>query len=386
MTARLRIAHLTTFLQGGAGRAIVDLALAQREAGHDVLVLTSDRGQPGYGNYPHYLERLRAAGVPLRVEDSLFTRDQTLNLQALACLRTDRPRGTLDVVHAHAGTPARIARLYAGAEDSGVAVVQTQHGWGVAKTPEQAREDLAVLDEVDRIIVTSEATRSLLASRGISKGRIETIPCGIAATAPDRIADDAARTSAELRARGYRVVGCIGTVNANKNQRVLIEALARPSLRDVAVIVVGEGGDAVAGQARGLGLGDRVRAVGYQPDADRWLPGFDALAVPSLTEGQGLVVLEAFRAGVPVAASAIPALEQLVTDGEQGWLFDPADADALARTLARMLTLPDATRHAVLTAARRRFDQQYTIPVMLARHEALYRRVTANRMHRTRVA
>jgi glycosyltransferase involved in cell wall biosynthesis len=382
----MRIAHLTTFLQGGAGRAIVDLALAQRQAGHDVLVLTSDRGQPGYGNYPHYLDHLRAAGVPLLVEDSLFTRDQALNLRALACLRAERPRGSLDVVHAHAGTPARIARLYAAAEDSAVAVVQTQHGWGASKTAEQARDDLAVLDEVDRIIVTSEATRSLLASRGLPKGRIETIPCGIAAIAPAGASDDAVRTSAELRARGFRVIGCIGTVNANKNQRVLVDALARPAMRHVAAIVVGEGGDAVAEQARGLGLGDRVRAVGYQPDADRWLPAFDALAVPSRTEGQGLVVLEAFRAGVPVAASAIPALEQLVTDGEHGWLFDPEDADGLARTLARMLTMPHAIRHAVLTAARRRFDQQYTIPVMLARHEALYRRITADRAHRTRVA
>lgn len=384
--ARLRIAHLTTFLQGGAGRAIVDLALAQRQAGHDVLVLTSDRGRPGYGNYPHYLEQLRAAGVPLLVQDSLFTRDQALNLRALACLRAGRPRGTLDVVHAHAGTPARIARLYAAAEDCGVAVVQTQHGWGSTKTPEQAREDLAVLDEVDRVIVTSEATRGLLASRGVPKGRIETIPCGIAAAAPSGVSDDAARTATDLRARGLRVVGCIGTVNANKNQRLLIEALARPALRDVAAILVGEDGEAVADHARGLGLGARVRAVGYQADADRWLPAFDVLAVPSLTEGQGLVVLEAFRAGVPVAASAIPALEQLVTDGEHGWLFDPADADGLARTLVRMLTLQDASRHAVLTAARRRFDQQYTIPVMLARHEALYRRVTADRTHRPRVA
>jgi glycosyltransferase involved in cell wall biosynthesis len=384
--APLGIAHLTTFLQGGAGRAIVDLARAQRDAGHDVVVLTSDRGQPGYGNYPHYLDQLRDAGVPLLVEDSLFTRDQALNRRALARLRAERPRGTLEVVHAHAGTPARIARLYAAAEDHGVAVIQTQHGWGVAKTPEQAREDLAVLDEVDRIVVTSEATRSLLAARGVPRGRVETIPCGIAGTAPRSVPEDAVRTAAELRARGLRVVGCIGTVNANKNQRLLIDALARPALRDAAAIVVGEGGEAVAAQARGLGLGDRVRAVGYQPDADRWLPAFDVLAVPSLTEGQGLVVLEAFRAGVPVAASAIAALAQLVTDGEHGWLFDPHDADALARTLTVALRLPEARRDAVRMAARRRFDQQYTIPVMLARHEALYRRVIADRSHGTRVA
>ncbi len=382
----LSIAHLTTFLQGGAGRAVADLACAQRAAGHDVLVLTSATGEPGYGNYPHYFAQLSEAGVPLLVEDSLFKRDQALNLRALARLRAERPRGRLDLIHAHAGTPARIARLYAGAEDGAVAVVQTQHGWGVAKTPDQAREDLAVLDEVDRIVVTSDATRTLLASRGVPKARVETIPCGIAPVAPSVVSEDATRIAAELRARGLRVAGCVGTVNANKNQRLLVDALARPAARHVAAVVVGEGGEAVAEQARGLGLGDRVRAVGYQPDAEGWMPAFDVLVVPSLTEGQGLVVLEAFRAGVPVAASAVPALEQLVTAGEHGWLFDPLDADALARTLMVSLGTATEARRAIIAAARRRFDQQYTIPIMAARHEALYRRVTADRWHGRRVA
>lgn len=379
----LSIVHATTFLQGGAGRAIVDLACAQQTAGHDVLVLTSSTGAPGYGNYPHHLARLSQAGVPLLIEDSLFKRDRELNLRVLSRLRSERPRGRIDLIHAHAGTPARIAKLYAGSEDGAVAVVQTQHGWGVAKTPDQARDDLAVLDEVDRVVVTSEATRVLLAARGVSKGRIETIPCGIAPIAPP-VDEDAARVAAELRARGLRVAGCVGTVNANKNQRLVIDALARPAARDVAAIIVGEGGEAVAAHARSLGLGDRVRAVGYQPDADRWMPAFDVLVVPSLTEGQGLVVLEAFRAGVPVVASTIPALEQLVSGGEHGWLFDPLDADALARTLPVALGAPADQRRTVLAAARRRFDQQYTVPVMAARHEALYRRVIADRAARGR--
>lgn len=381
----LSIAHATTFLQGGAGRAIVDLACAQRAGGHDVVVLTSATGEPGYGNYPHYLAELSRAGVPLLVEDSLFKRDRALNLRALTRLRAARPRGRLDLIHAHAGTPARIARLYAGTEDGAVAVVQTQHGWGVAKTPDQAREDLAVLDEVDRIVVTSEATRSLLASRGVPKGRIETIPCGIAPLAPP-VSESASRIAAELRARGLRVAGCVGTVNTNKNQRLLVDALARPAARHVAAIVVGEGGDAVAEYARSLGIGDRVRAVGYQADAARWMPAFDVLVVPSLTEGQGLVVLEAFRAGVPVVASAIPALEQLVAAGEQGWLFDPLDADAASRALTTALGMSADGRRGIVASARRRFEQQYTVPVMVARHEAMYRGLIGRRAQRTRVA
>ncbi len=382
----LSIAHLTTFLQGGAGRAIVDLACAQHAAGHEVLVLASATGAPGYGNYPHHLARLRDAGVPLVLEDSLFTRDLALNRRAQEALTRARPRGRLDLIHAHAGTPARIARHYAAAVDAAVAVLQTQHGWGSRKTAEQARQDLMVLDEVDRVVVTSDATRALLVSHGVPRAHVETIPCGIPADPPDGTAVDAARLAAHLRARGWSVVGCIGSIDANKNQRLLVEALARPDARGVAAILVGEGGEAMAELARGLGLGDRVHAVGYQPDADRWLPAFELLVVPSLTEGQGLAPIEAFRAGIPVVASAIPPLEQLVTDGEHGWLFDPCDAAALARTIVRALRMPDDERHRMRAAARRRFDARYTVPIMVARHEALYRRLVDDRRRQPVVA
>ena len=54
----MRILHLTTFLQGGAGRIIVELAREQQRQGHEVMVVASRRGAPGYGNYQEYLQTL----------------------------------------------------------------------------------------------------------------------------------------------------------------------------------------------------------------------------------------------------------------------------------------------------------------------------------------
>jgi hypothetical protein len=110
----LSILHLTTFLQGGAGRAIADLACAQLEAGHRVMVVTSATGEPGYGNYPHHLGRLAAAGVPVLLVDSLFKRDPALNRHALERVTAAVPDGSVDVVHAHAAVPARVALSRAG--------------------------------------------------------------------------------------------------------------------------------------------------------------------------------------------------------------------------------------------------------------------------------
>jgi L-malate glycosyltransferase len=370
----LSIVHLATFLQGGAGRALTDLACAQRAAGHRVLVMSSATDVPGYGNYPHYFERLTAADVDVILEDSLFTRDASLNWRALDRVKSVRPPGTVDILHAHAGTPARIGVAYA--EDCGAAVIQTQHGWGTNKTETQAREDLDVMRRVNRVIVTSEATLTLLIEYGVPSDRLLTIPCGIPGTSGP-VAPEADALLAPLRATGVRILGCVGTVNANKNQQLLLDAVARLERYPVAAVFVGEGGESLQRRAEQMGIGDRVLAVGYRPDAERWMPAFDALVLPSFTEGQGLVVLEAFRAGVPVVASAIPSLRQLVIPGHTGWLFDPHDVCGLATSIESVLNLSLAERARVTGSARASFLAGYTVEQMVQRHDWLYQQIRA---------
>lgn len=377
--ATLSIVHLTTFLQGGAGRAIAHLASAQRRAGHDVLVVTSATGEDGYGNYPHHIERLRADGVPLLTEDSLFKRDSRLNLRVLERLRGIRSADDVDVVHAHAGVPARVGRLFATQTRRPIAVVQTQHGWGTTKTADQARDDLAVLQDVDRAIVTSEASATWLAQRGVPRDHLIVIPCGLPAEMPPDPGAEPRNCVEALRVGRRSVIGCVGSVNANKNQRLVLEALAQMPGRDVAAVFIGEGGESLMAAARRLSVDDRVYAAGYRPDADRWMRLFDLLVVPSLTEGQGLVVLEAFRAGVPVVASDIAPLRELVTHGETGWLFDPGRAESLADAIQHALTTQAEARRAIVPAARRRFLDRYTVEAMVTRHEALYRRLLVER-------
>jgi glycosyltransferase involved in cell wall biosynthesis len=221
------------------------------------------------------------------------------------------------------------------------------------------------------VVVTSEATLTLLIELGVPSERMLTIPCGLPSEAgPIPRAAEAAL--APLRARGLRIVGCVGTINANKNQQVVLDALSR--LTDVAGVFVGEGGEELQGRARQAGLEDRVRVLGYQPDADRWIAAFDLLAVPSFTEGQGLVVLEAFRAGVPVVASDIAALRQMVVPGHTGWLFDPGRVGSVADAIERALALVAEERDRMTARARRWFLESYTLERMVSRHDRLYER------------
>ena len=177
-------------------------------------------------------------------------------------------------------------------------------------------------------------------------------------------------------------------MTANKNQQLLVEALSGLADLDVAAVFLGEGGDALLPElveARVTGavtgnVGERVIACGYQAQAARWLPLMDLLVLPSQSEGQGLVVLEAFRAGVPVVVSDIPALRELVDDKRHGFLFEAGNAVALAEAVRAVLALPARERDAVIRSARARFLEGFTCDRMVARHEALYARLTPSRL------
>jgi glycosyltransferase involved in cell wall biosynthesis len=370
------VVHLTTYLQGGAGRAVVDLACAQHVAGWRVLVVTSKTARGGFGNYPQYLTQLEAAGVPCWIEDSLFQRDPTANQRVLTRLARAWSPGPATVVHAHAGTPARIGLAYARTLAPRPIVVQTQHGWGLNKTSEQAAEDIATLRAVDRVVVTSPATGDLLARFGVAAGSITVVPCGLASE-PPRPNLEALGIVRRFHEQGRLVLGCVGSVTPNKNQTVVVRAVGRAAGR-LAAVIVGEGRERLARAIRDARATGDVHLAGFQPDGDAWVASVDVLVAPSLTEGQGLVVLEAFRAGVPVVASDIAPLRALVEDGRTGWIFDPYDPGSLVEALSRHTQAAQAQRDEIRAASRRVFEQDYTMVEMVRRHEQVYRTVRSS--------
>jgi glycosyltransferase involved in cell wall biosynthesis len=121
--------------------------------------------------------------------------------------------------------------------------------------------------------------------------------------------------------------------------------------------------------------------VGYQPDAATWLALFDAVVVPSRIAERGSVVIEAFRAGVPVIASKIPLLRELVTDYDTGWLFESDDARSLAAAIGRATSTRREIRDHIVDAAALKFLAGYTTEVMVARHAELYDRVRNQQIH-----
>jgi len=167
-------------------------------------------------------------------------------------------------------------------------------------------------------------------------------------------------------------VGAVGRLSPEKGLEVLVEALgAVPRCR---LVLVGEGPERpkLEELVQTLGLGERVDFAGWvdPPWTATW--AFDVLAMPSFMEGFPLVIVEAMLAGIPVVASAVGGIPEIVVEGETGLLVPPNDAAALAHALRRIAD--DAELRGEMAARCRALAlEHFTARTMAANFEALYR-------------
>ncbi|HEY3586554.1 MAG TPA: glycosyltransferase family 4 protein [Myxococcaceae bacterium] len=185
---------------------------------------------------------------------------------------------------------------------------------------------------------------------------VHVIPNGIAVgpmpTAAERIA---ARGALRLPADGP-VVAFVGRLSREKAPEVLLRAMHGTGMQ---LLVAGEGPLRPVLEAEADR--EQVRFLGFVPDVGPVLAAADVLALPSRTEGLPMAVLEAMAAGVPVVASAVGSLPEVLGDGA-GVLVPPGDPDALRQALESLSARE--TRGALASVARRRVESRYSAAAM----------------------
>jgi glycosyltransferase involved in cell wall biosynthesis len=189
---------------------------------------------------------------------------------------------------------------------------------------------------------------------------------------------NAVDVSAAPRSRHDRPVPrliAVGRLKAPKDFLTLIRALAALTNQRFEAVVVGDGPDRpeVEAEVRRLGLGGRVQVVGERNDVPELLAESDVFVLSSRSEGLPVSVLEAMAAELPVVASAVGGLAELVVDGETGVLVRPGDEDALARALARLVEEPDL-RRTLGAAGRKRAEEHFDLAAFRRSHLDLYHR------------
>lgn len=374
----MHILHITTFLQGGAGRIITELACSQAASGHLVTVVTTQTGEKDYANYNEWVERLNSSGIRLVFVDSTFKRDIALNVAALDWICKTVDCSSVSLIHTHAAIPSLVALLVRGCVKKAIPIVQTMHGWGIRKTREQVATDIALMNQLDCVATVSVSSRRLLIDFGVTPGRIEVVPNGVDLTVPPETSSRIDLLK-EWRSTNYKILVCIGTVGPRKNQRLLVEAMAEHEAPgELACAIVGEGEEASSLEsfAREHGICDRIHFFGYQPKASDFIACADWLILPSQDEGMPISVLEAYSAAVPVIGSDIPELAEIILPDRTGFIFSSGDASSLLRVLATVAHLPESRRRFMGTEARKLWEKEYSLSKMLTRYQQIYQDLT----------
>lgn len=283
-------------------------------------------------------------------------------------------RGNFDLVHAHGLRGALIGVL--AARRVKIPALFTAHNL-VPPTGRLTASLLAHLGRsADCVIAVSEAVSLSLQAVGVARKKIAVIPNGLS-LAPF----DAPYERAVVRARygvssDAPVVVAVGRFAPEKGFDVLLKAARRLQSRlpEARVLLVGNGPQEAELRADAP---ETVIFTGRLSEVAPLLAASDVVAVPSRAEGQGLVALEAMAARRPVVASRVGGLVETVLDPETGLLVPPDAPEALADALLTLLRDP-ARCAASGRAGRERVEQHYTLPEMIERTEAIYRRVLSS--------
>jgi glycosyltransferase involved in cell wall biosynthesis len=230
---------------------------------------------------------------------------------------------------------------------------------------------------IERIIAVSEAIRRRLVAQGMDPDHVVTVHSGIDV---ERFArGDRARFRASLAPAGWAdgapVVGTAGHLAAHKGMDLFLQAAAEVARRDPRprFVVVGTGNEEshLRAQASALGLGDRILFAGFRDDMPDVFAGLDVFVLASHSgEGSPAVLKEAMAAGVPVAATALDGVGEIIEDARHGMLTPPGDAGAMARAI-RTLLEDEPLRARMVSEARRRAGE-FSIDRMVAGTESVY--------------
>jgi glycosyltransferase involved in cell wall biosynthesis len=354
---------------GGGEVQVMGLMLELLRVGHEVELLCDPDGE--------LWRRARQAGIaclPLKIRNSL---DAAAGLR----LRGRLTRQRYDVVHFHT---ARAHAMAPYAFGRAAALVVTRR---MDYVPNRLFAPWLYNHMVDGVAAISEGVARALIRAGVARQRIAIIPSGVdcARFAPPRGAERR-QAREKLGLLPHEVaIGTIGALVPRKGHRVLIDAIAlarcEVSGNRVTATVPNRFRCFIAGagplrheleqRIMQKDLARNVTLLGQLEDTATLLNALDVFVMPSLNEGMGVAALEATAVGLPVVASAVGGLTEVVDHQRTGVLVKPGDPSKLAQAIVRLAT-DEPARSAMGAEGRRRALRDWSIELMAQRTLKLY--------------
>jgi N-acetyl-alpha-D-glucosaminyl L-malate synthase BshA len=361
---------------GGSGIVATELAKCLAERGHEVHLLSSE---PPF-RYPEYqpglsFHRVHTPAYPLfREPQYVLSLTSSIVHVAREC--------ELDIIHAHYAVPhataAYLARqiLESSPGTRVPHVVTTLHGTDITLVGSDRSYSETVafsIEQSDGVTAVSESLRAdTYRALGV-RCEIEVIPNFLDCHRYRR------QPRPEIRARYCRVEGEKLVVHMSnfrpvKRVEAVVDVFARIAARVPArLLLVGDGPDLAKARdrARALDIEHRVEVLGEQDQVVPLLSVADLFLLPSLQESFGLAALEAMACEVPVVASRVGGLIEVIEHGRSGFLHALDDLDGMADSAVALLT-DDQLRVAVTARARRLVAEKFCADLIVPRYEAFY--------------
>lgn len=166
----------------------------------------------------------------------------------------------------------------------------------------------------------------------------------------------------------------VGRLEKVKNVATLIHAFAKIQNSSSTLTIVGDGRErtGLESLAKELEIEDRVVFTGFQAEPSKFLAQSDLYVLPSYSEGFGIAAVEAMFLKIPVLATKIGGVPEFITDGENGWLFDPNDVEDLIQKLSKILSLEEKQRNEIGTKGYEKVIRLFTVENYIRNIESLY--------------
>ena len=277
-----------------------------------------------------------------------------------------------DVIHTHASLSARVGGLHAGVKN----LLSTRHcAKGESSTPSRLLQKMYSAYTTHTVSTADAATRDLI-SEGVAPCRITTIKNGSRAVekiSPERRRELLSELGIEV---GAPIVGCCARIERVKGQDLLLRAIPKVLEKhpDACFLFVGDGEERKRCEqlAATLGVGGRVKFIGYTPHADEYENLFLLNVNPSRgTETSCLVTSECMSLGIPTVASDFGGNCEMVTEGGNGLIFQSENVHELSDKINLLLS-DKPLRERLSHGARARFLEEFSLERMARDYERLY--------------
>ncbi len=226
----------------------------------------------------------------------------------------------------------------------------------------------------DKTVAISSAVKNYVIEKyGVLKDKIVIIPNDVDVEEIERGMKSACH-SRESGNPAKKIILTVGRLVEQKGQKYLLEAFARLKEKDKYELwIAGEGPlrQLLENQAKGLGIENQVRFLGERADVPALLGQADLFVFPSLWEGLGIALLEAALAKVPIVASRVDGILDIVEDNETGFLVEPGDSEELAFAMEKMFCYPTRARY-MMDKAYQQVKDKFDIKIVTKKYEEVY--------------